>query len=272
MIAEVKDLIRKSINFFGYTIEKKPVSGLSGYKNFPPESLRKKYFFNIGAGKFQHPYWTNIDYQTDYYSSAQKYPFINHDLISMKPLPVRSEVAELIYSSHTIEHISDSAACKLFEECHRILKLGGGLRLTTPDMELQYNAYLKGMTNHIHNNHSCSRHQLFLHSFASQLAEISIRHNSQRKYSDEEIINVFKTHSLSDAFNYFTCQCDFSSEYPGAHINWWTHDKLFSMLRDAGFTNIYRSGYGQSLFLPLRDTYLFDKTHPQISLYIEAIK
>jgi hypothetical protein len=32
------------------------------------------------------------------------------------------------------------------------------------------------------------------------------------------------------------------------------------------------SGWGQSVIPPLRDTNLFDNTHPKISLYVEALK
>jgi hypothetical protein len=44
------------------------------------------------------------------------------------------------------------------------------------------------------------------------------------------------------------------------------------MLRESGFTEIYRSGYGQSFSPVMRDVDLFDNTHPKISLYMEAIK
>jgi len=44
------------------------------------------------------------------------------------------------------------------------------------------------------------------------------------------------------------------------------------MLRKAGFSKIFLSGYGQSFSPVLRNTDLFDNTHPEISLYVEAIK
>ncbi len=76
------------------------------------------------------------------------------------------------------------------------------------------------------------------------------------------------------ALNYCTSKCpiDIQKKYPGHHCNWWNKDKMFRMLKKAGFKNIFLSGYGQSFSPVLRNTQLFDKTHPKISLYVEAIK
>jgi len=43
-------------------------------------------------------------------------------------------------------------------------------------------------------------------------------------------------------------------------------------MKNAGFQNVYKSGYAQSKSPILRNTNYFDNTHPQISVYIEAIK
>ena len=43
-------------------------------------------------------------------------------------------------------------------------------------------------------------------------------------------------------------------------------------LSEAGFSVIYRSGYGQSRLWWMRDLRYFDQTYPQISVYVEAIK
>lgn len=44
------------------------------------------------------------------------------------------------------------------------------------------------------------------------------------------------------------------------------------MLEIAWFKKIFKSGWGQSFSPLMRDTFLFDKTHPKISLYMEAVK
>lgn len=260
------------------------------YDTYPIESLEQKRFYNIGAGSFKHPLWSNIDYSSDHYKSMQNEGFIHYNLMDMVPLPIETDSAEIIYSSHTIEHISDDAVLNMMKEAYRALKPGGCIRLTTPDAWLEYQAYMKRDLSFWHwqiqyysrKGHweslfkiplsNASIDQLFLHHFASQLSEIDVDDTPKKKYSDTEIIQVFSNNSMEKGLDFFTKQCHFNSEHPGNHINWWDYDKLQGFLKEAGFKRIYRSGYGQSLFAPLRDMRLFDNTHPSISLYVEAVK
>src|SRR5262245_44329092 len=73
---------------------------------YPADSLERKKFYNIGAGGFRHPYWTNVDIPSDHYDQlfANGRRDIPHDLLLKQPIPVADSDAELIYSSHTIEH------------------------------------------------------------------------------------------------------------------------------------------------------------------------
>lgn len=96
------------------------------YQNlYSEDSLENKRFYNIGAGSFSHNYWTNIDYATDYYAEQQRSGFINHNLMSLSDILVESNTAEIVYTSHTIEHISEKAVEKMFSEAFRMLKRGG---------------------------------------------------------------------------------------------------------------------------------------------------
>lgn len=117
-----------------------------------------------------------------------------------------------------------------------------------------------------------SIHQIFLHHYASQICDINIDGSASRKYTDQEIIDVFADHPDVQTLDYFTRQCNFNPDHPGNHMNWWTEDKVCSFLAEAGFSDVYRSGWGQSVFRPLRNTSLFDSTHPRISLFVEATK
>ena len=110
---------------------------------YPAESVQNKRFYNIGAGEFDHPCWTNVDGGSEYYETL--YSKNNHhirlDLFDHKPLPVADNTAELVYTSHTIEHVDDASVAYLFKDVYRILKQGGTLRIVTPDMDLQYDAW-----------------------------------------------------------------------------------------------------------------------------------
>lgn len=50
------------------------------------------------------------------------------------PLPLPKACADGIYSQHLIEHITRLQAAQLVRECARVLKPGGWLRLSTPDL------------------------------------------------------------------------------------------------------------------------------------------
>jgi predicted SAM-dependent methyltransferase len=285
----MKRAIRSAVNRLGFEIKRKTRSDSSVYDTYHEQSLSERRFYNIGAGAFQHQFWTNVDYATERYAEFQAAPFINYDLMQLKPLPLEENIAEFVYSSHTIEYVSDEAVQNMLAESYRILKPGGGIRLTTPDARLEYEAYRrkdiklwywidwysqKGSWEHLYKMPLCnaSIHQLFLHHFASQLCEIDIDDSPSKKVSDREIQETFTRHPSVKTLDVFTKQCRFNPDHPQNHMNWWTHEKLIALLKEAGFSDPYVSGWGQSIFPPLRDTSLFDTTHPAISLYVEAVR
>lgn len=290
----LKRQLLKLAKQLGYSIKKIPKTDLSIYeKHYSPDTLNNKRFYNIGAGSFYHQYWTNIDYYSPWYENNDKASLsgIHHDLMTLKDLPIESDTAEAVYSSHTVEHISDAAAQKMFDESFRILKKGGVLRVTTPNIELEYRAYKDNDRNYFYwiDNYSkkkeidriiitkpmnqASIEQIFLYHFAGNVSELH-GDGAKVRVSDEQLRNLFAQNSFEDALNYCSTRCDLEiqSKYPGNHVNWWSQDKMTRMFKAAGFKIIYRSGYGQSFSPLMRDLTLFDNTHPKISIYMEAIK
>ena len=261
-------------------------------KLYLKESLENKRFYNIGGGAFLHPYWTVIDYTSYWYNVAEKgHSFISYNLFSLDKLPIPDNSAEVVYSSHTIEHISNEATQNMFNEAYRILKKNGYLRITTPNIDLGYRAGMENDKAYFYWSDNFSRleymkrikikipmdkvstKQLFLFQFTSVLCEMQAE-QSIKKVSDEEIDRIFSTLDYEDALDYFTSKCtvEMQNKYPGNHMNWYNEKKLFKMLKKAGFEKVYRSGYGQSFCPVLRNTFIFDNTHPKISIYVEARK
>jgi predicted SAM-dependent methyltransferase len=242
------------------------------YDAYRPESLTERCFYNVGAGSFYHRYWTNIDYESEWYRKRHKHPFVKYDLTSGEPLPIETGTAEIIYTSHTIEHIPDDAAARFLSESHRALVPGGVLRLTMPDFDRAQRAYRDG-DNYWFLSWGCSSTlpQNFLHTFAAQLASMSPT-KDRRKFSDQEIVAMFSQGEPEQLLNQLTSLCSFNPDSPADHINWWNSHKAERFLRAAGFSMVYRSAYGQSGALPLRDVRYFDNTFPHISMYIEAVR
>lgn len=303
----MRKTIKKIIRSFGYDVTplKKPSrkpspifeahkkNELDAYKQYPQESLDKKAFYNIGAGSFYHQYWTNIDFQSDWYKVYEKTSLsgIHFDLMSLESLPITSESAELVYSSHTVEHITNQAAQNMFNESYRILKKNGILRVTTPNINLEYRACRENDRSYFYwiDNYSQKKEmdrikiskpmnetpieQIFLFHFAGNVSTLPIE-GAKERISTDEFKRIFSTMNFEDALNYCTSKVDLSiqAKNPGNHVNWWNPDKMTRMFKIAGFKNIFLSGYGQSFAPPMRNTGLFDSTHPKISLYMEAVK
>lgn len=290
----LKKRVRSIANRFGVDICEYEKDGFPDlyYDLYGEETVRCKRFYNIGAGSFRHPAWTNVDHESEWYEGQQGQSVgIDWDLLSLTPIPVESDTAQAAYTSHTIEHITDAAAANLFGQMHRILKKGGFFRLTMPDVDLSYRAYrdndrhffywsdryskksewervkLSGPMN------QASIQQLFLWFFASSVSTLHVDGSAYR-ITDEEVDRVFSQMPYEEALNYCTSKCDIEVQrkYPGNHINWWNTDKLFRMLREAGFENVYRSGYSQSHCPVMRNVGLFDRARPKMSLYVEAVK
>ena len=81
---------------------------------------------HLGCGNYHIPGWINCDI----YPPADKY----FDIV--QPMPFEDNSVDFIYSEHFLEHISVKEAKEFLLECVRILKVGGILRLSTPDLDV----------------------------------------------------------------------------------------------------------------------------------------
>jgi len=66
--------------------------------------------------------------------------FFRHD--ATEPYPIESESFEWAFSEHFIEHISLNEAIVWLAEIHRLLKPGGLVRITTPNLATFVRAYM----------------------------------------------------------------------------------------------------------------------------------
>lgn len=78
--------------------------------------------------------WFNLDYSS-FNSSVLQANILGR-------LPINNNSADLVYSSHFLEHIPRDKVGYFLLECWRILKPGGVLRLVVPDLENICRTYL----------------------------------------------------------------------------------------------------------------------------------
>lgn len=65
--------------------------------------------------------------------------YLEYDVTTPIPLPDAS--FEWLHSEHLIEHISQEGAIRFLKEAHRLLKPGGVLRISTPDLAIYVEGY-----------------------------------------------------------------------------------------------------------------------------------
>ncbi len=105
------------------------------------EKIMNNYFeannvvkLNIGCGKNILEGWLN----SDYYPQSEK---ILH-LDATVQFPFEDDKLDYIFSEHTIEHLTYHQGLKMLQECHRTLKPGGKLRISTPDLSFLIELYV----------------------------------------------------------------------------------------------------------------------------------
>lgn len=120
---------------------------------------------NIGCGQSATPGWINYDNSPSIALARFPKPLISllgsigilseltqqfaaycrtHSVryASALSIPEESGSVDVIYSSHMLEHLDRTEARRCVQECYRILKPGGILRLVVPDLKQRIDYYL----------------------------------------------------------------------------------------------------------------------------------
>jgi predicted SAM-dependent methyltransferase len=115
---------------------------------------------NLGCGKMVVDGWINVDYSLGarlaklriFASLNKKLKFFKTDWDSRimihnltKRLPWDDSTVDIIYSSHTLEHLTRLQGDKFLSECYRVLKKGGILRIIVPDLAYLIQQYSEGV-------------------------------------------------------------------------------------------------------------------------------
>ena len=101
--------------------------------------MSMKKFLNLACGDhfINSSKWTNCDF-------APQSSIVEHADLSKK-FPYPSNYFDLVYCSHYIEHIQIKRVTFFLDECFRILRNGGLIRLALPDLENIVREYIKNV-------------------------------------------------------------------------------------------------------------------------------
>jgi predicted SAM-dependent methyltransferase len=112
---------------------------------------------NLGCGDVAPPEWVNVDFAIG--ARLRKIPFIGmlsrrflrsdwnpsivvHDLRTRFPWPDSS--VDIVYSSHSLEHLTRRDGERFMRETFRVLRVGGIVRIVVPDLKREVDRYLSG--------------------------------------------------------------------------------------------------------------------------------
>ena len=122
-------------------------------------NIHKKLKLNLGCGDKTPEGWVNVDYALGAWLFKipcfaifnKKFKLFNikwsekiflHDL--REKLPWEDNSVDVIYSSHTLEHLFLCEAKTLLQECYRVLKPNGIIRIVVPDLKSYVVKYVAG--------------------------------------------------------------------------------------------------------------------------------
>jgi predicted SAM-dependent methyltransferase len=88
---------------------------------------------NVGCGANILKGWLNVDFD------PVSVEVVNLDATKRFPLP--DSAFDFIFTEHMIEHISYAHAEHMLRECFRVMKAGGRIRVSTPDLKFLVDLY-----------------------------------------------------------------------------------------------------------------------------------
>jgi len=94
----------------------------------------------IGCGGNPREGWLNTDLEPVSEDVAQ--------LDVTKPFPFPSNDFDFIFSEHLIEHVTYPEGVAMLKECYRVLRPGGTVRISTPDLEFVLSLYSPVVSQH----------------------------------------------------------------------------------------------------------------------------
>ena len=237
---------------------------LNLWRNIHP--IRFKMYLNLGGGStWRHSKVVSLDFD----------PAISEvslDLNQQIKLPFNDFRFVGVYSSHCLEHLKQSQVKWWVGEVFRTLKNGGIFRVTLPDIAKLFDAYEAKDVNFFNTFRRGGIGSLdsWLRIIVRQFAEPVVDN-----HSDEEIYRLYQTKTREEFLDFFNSRVENIDDerflIPDCHKSWWTEEKMITLMKDAGFSGVELKDPNNSkckIFQGRR----FNKTHPHMSLFIEATK
>lgn len=258
-----------------------------------PADATMSRLLNLGCGKRHHPAWTNVDFKSD------GPDVIAHDL--SKGLPFSDESFEAIYHSHLLEHFSKNYAPVFLNDCFRVIKPGGFIRVVVPDLESIARLYLILLEKSVKGDAEARKRydwimlELFDQMVRNHSGGAMLEYWRQNPMPAEDFVierlgsevkdSIARIRSNPDSKNHLNGKFDYTLDPPkiaqfrlSGEIHQWMYDRysLGKLLKAAGFEDIKVCKADESQ-IPDFNSYLLDiepygSVRKPDSLFMEAKK
>lgn len=232
---------------------------------------------NLGSGKnWSNAGWISLD------------EIGGNFLDSKSELPAPDRTVENIYSCHFFEHIDDKTAKNLFQESCRVLKNNGIMRVVVPDTEKIIRKLLSNDYAWFINIFGTGRSEWAKYGIEKNIVNSCLHilanydyygpkgfFRGPPKLQKEEVIFMARNFETKDFCEWVFSHIPKNSSIKTQHINWWTFSKFDSMMKSAGFRDVYSSSFMESMSEEMLKKGKFDDEKPNrrhFSLYVEARK
>lgn len=239
---------------------------------------------NLGCGTRMHFAWNNLDFSFYALLSQhkflvkilklirflseeryQKFAQIDPDIIHWdvrKGIPFNKNTFDVVYSSHLLEHLDKNVAKFFCQECYRILKPNGIIRIVVPDLHKIVMNYCQAFLKISKEKKEYSKeHEMAINELFGQMVRKETFATSNQKIIVQKIENFIRGNAQKAG---------------EAHL--WMYDKysLKGLLNSAGFSEIEVFDTAKSRIKNWKefnlDTDSNGKSFKTNSLYIEGIK
>jgi hypothetical protein len=256
------EFIIKILKFFEFKLERYNLILKRKNRNDKP------LFINIGGGRFFKENWRVLDYNKK--SKIDLFIDYKVDLMKIIKWGIKDNSFKLAYCSHVIEHLSDDAVKNLFSNTFRILKKGSIFRIVVPDIDLALYHYKMKNLDWFLTFYNTPSYRPKNMVFALEYYLITFFATMKRERINlREVRSYFKNTTKKEFLKKY--KADYSYDHPNYHINWFNFKKLKSFLKMAGFIKIKKSEFKKSKEIEFCHKE-FDKTSPQMSLFVECKK
>ena len=250
------------------------------YSAFADKKLYYNYkksskFICFGSGAFYHNRWTNYDYpgRSLYYKNIQGNEFEDFQPINLCDknlvLPEKNNSIELIYCSHTLEHIEEKSSKHFMKECFRILKKGGLLRVALPNTK--NNFYILQLVKQQNNLDKIIKQNYLQDAVShifSDMKNMSLDYSTSMVKKSKYNSSLFSKNSIIKHPEI----SKFNNNQPERHIAYWDLENLAEIIKKIGFKFIIPNYQGNSVGYPFRNLHVFDNTEQHMSIYADIIK